>query len=258
MADKEISDLSAATVLNDADLLVIEQGGVTKQIAGSIIKNANTVDGIHAGTSAAANILLALNASSKLPASITGDADTVDGKHASATPAAATIPVSGGDGKLAEGWITTASLPATGAFSAHKNGSNQTGIVTETTTKVTFGTELFDVASWYVTSTDPTVTTGSRYTPQVAGYYLIIAQVDWVTIENDADYSIGIIKNNVGAYGTEMVGHTVGGDTMIVTGIVQMNGSTDFLHIDCWHNAGVDQIINGTSTQTFFTGVRIA
>lgn len=46
--------------------------------------NADTVDSIHASASATANKLLALNASSKLPASITGDADTVDSKHASA------------------------------------------------------------------------------------------------------------------------------------------------------------------------------
>jgi len=45
--------------------------------------NADTVDGIHAATTATANYLLALNADKKLPASITGDADTVDGKHAS-------------------------------------------------------------------------------------------------------------------------------------------------------------------------------
>lgn len=44
--------------------------------------NADTVDGIHAAASATANKLLALDASSKLPASITGDADTVDGVHA--------------------------------------------------------------------------------------------------------------------------------------------------------------------------------
>ncbi|MFQ5525967.1 MAG: hypothetical protein ACE5GX_06850 [Thermoanaerobaculia bacterium] len=43
---------------------------------------ADTVDGIHAAAAATANTLLALDASSKLPASITGDADTVDGKHA--------------------------------------------------------------------------------------------------------------------------------------------------------------------------------
>jgi hypothetical protein len=46
--------------------------------------DADTVDRIHASTTATANQLLALNGSSKLPADITGDADTVDGDHASA------------------------------------------------------------------------------------------------------------------------------------------------------------------------------
>lgn len=45
------------------------------------IANSDTVDLIHASATAAANKLLALNASSKLPASITGDADTLDTYH---------------------------------------------------------------------------------------------------------------------------------------------------------------------------------
>ncbi len=47
--------------------------------------NADRVDGIHAAASAAANILLALNGSSKLPASITGDSATCSGNAATAT-----------------------------------------------------------------------------------------------------------------------------------------------------------------------------
>jgi|GEM_PF-5985779 len=45
--------------------------------------DAGTVDGIHAAVSATANMLLALNSSSRLPADITGDADTIDGSHSS-------------------------------------------------------------------------------------------------------------------------------------------------------------------------------
>lgn len=44
--------------------------------------NADTVDLIHAATTATANQLLALDAAAKLPADITGDADTVDDYHA--------------------------------------------------------------------------------------------------------------------------------------------------------------------------------
>ena len=60
----------------------------SSKLPASITGDADTVDGIHAAATAAANKLLALNASSKLPASITGDADTVDSIHAATTPTA--------------------------------------------------------------------------------------------------------------------------------------------------------------------------
>jgi len=62
--------------------------------------DADTVDGIHASATATANKLLALNASSKLPASITGDADTVDGIHAAAAAAANKLLALDGSAKL--------------------------------------------------------------------------------------------------------------------------------------------------------------
>lgn len=60
----------------------------SSKLPASITGDADTVDSIHAAASATANRLLALDASSKLPASITGDADTVDSIHAAATPVA--------------------------------------------------------------------------------------------------------------------------------------------------------------------------
>lgn len=53
--------------------------------------DSDTVDTIHAAASATANKLLALNASSKLPASITGDADTLDTLHAATSGADAHV-----------------------------------------------------------------------------------------------------------------------------------------------------------------------
>ncbi len=68
---------------------------------GAVIElDADTVDGIHASATATANKLLALNASSKLPASITGDSDNVDSFHASATPTANYLLVLNGSAKV--------------------------------------------------------------------------------------------------------------------------------------------------------------
>jgi len=60
-----------------------------------------------------------------------------------------------------------------GAFSAHKNGTDQTGVASGTYTKVTFGTKLYDVDNTF------DAVTNSRWTPP-AGIVLIDASV-WVT-----------------------------------------------------------------------------
>ena len=50
MADVKISQLPPATSVADADILVINQGGVTKRVARSLVKNPGTVTSITAGT----------------------------------------------------------------------------------------------------------------------------------------------------------------------------------------------------------------
>lgn len=50
MANIKISALPAATAVNDADDLVINQGGITKKIARSLVKNAGTVTSVTGGT----------------------------------------------------------------------------------------------------------------------------------------------------------------------------------------------------------------
>ena len=50
MANIKISELPPATVVNDVDVLVINQGGITKKIARSLVKNAGTVTSVTGGT----------------------------------------------------------------------------------------------------------------------------------------------------------------------------------------------------------------
>lgn len=51
--------------------------------------------------------------------------------------------------QLADAAVTTAKLAEKAAFSAHKNGTNQTGLVTDTPAQVTWSTELFDVGGHF-------------------------------------------------------------------------------------------------------------
>lgn len=50
MADIKISELPVATTISDADVLVINQGTTTKQIARSLVRNAGTVTSVAGGT----------------------------------------------------------------------------------------------------------------------------------------------------------------------------------------------------------------
>jgi hypothetical protein len=50
MADIKISQLPAALTVSDADVLVINQGGVTKRATRNLVRNAGTVSSISAGT----------------------------------------------------------------------------------------------------------------------------------------------------------------------------------------------------------------
>jgi hypothetical protein len=86
-ADK-VDGIHAASTATANKLLALN---ASSKLPASITGDADTVDSIHAAASATANKLLALDASSKLPASITGDADTVDSIHAATTPTASKL-----------------------------------------------------------------------------------------------------------------------------------------------------------------------
>jgi len=70
--------------------------------------DADTVDGIHASTTATANKLLALDANAKLQATAV-NADKVINKTPTATPTANAIPIADAGGKL-DGWVTGSGL----------------------------------------------------------------------------------------------------------------------------------------------------
>lgn len=131
------------------------------------------------------------------------------------------------------------------AFSAYLNG-NQT-ISVNTWTKVTLNTEIFDTNSNF----DPT--TNYRFTPTIAGYYLISWSV-YITSGSGFNGYSQLYKNGVGvAYGGTQI--TSGGTTALLTGgsyLVSMNGTTDYLEL--YSYAGATTITGGSSV-TYMTGV---
>jgi len=132
-------------------------------------------------------------------------------------------------------------------FSAHKNGTDQTGIADSTLTKVTFGTEDWDVNSNFASST---------FTPTVAGKYLITACVQWNSIGDGFTGQANVYfngsnlrtlyANRAGAAGNQLCSGTV---------LVVMNGSTDYIEIFAQHSdTGGTRDIEGDATQTYFQG----
>ena len=137
-------------------------------------------------------------------------------------------------------WATPAatSLPA---FSAHP-AANQS-ISQNTFTKITFATEEFDTNSNFASN---------RFTPTVAGYYQISANM--VLVQGTG---LGIIylykngsayKNFTGIFGTEIY---VNGSIL-----VYFNGSSDYVEMFAF-GSGTSPVIQGGSSQTWFTGVGV-
>lgn len=141
-------------------------------------------------------------------------------------------------------------LAARPCFSAHMNGTDQTGLVTATWTKLLFGTELFDVGSAYNTA-------NSRWTP-AAGKYHISAAAQFKAGTVDArQCAIAVYKN-----GTifRMFAALVSGttDAAAVNGscIVDANG-TDYFEIFAIGMGVGNKTVSGVASETWFEGSAI-
>jgi len=117
-----------------------------------------------------------------------------------------------------------ARLPNAPAFSAYRSGSNQS-VTAGVWTKVQAQTEEFDTASAYDNATN------FRFTPQVAGYYQVNAQLcpAGVTVTRGI---VSIYKNgSIFKIGSDYLSdaNTVARST--VSALIYMNGTTDFLEM---------------------------
>lgn len=140
-----------------------------------------------------------------------------------------------------------AQVPVTTAFgfSAHKNAVAQTGIVSNVPTKLTFGTELYDLGSYYDTAT-------SRWTPP-AGIVHIDAGLYFTSgLVASSNASISVYKNGVQyKQRTEAMPTADGG---IGISINDNASGTDYYEIFALGSSGSTITVNGGITLTFFMG----
>ena len=102
-------------------------------------------------------------------------------------------------------------------------------------------TEVFDIGAAYDTS-------NGRFTPNVAGIYWVKTCIIWSTTSsstNNAHYTVNVRKN-----GTTQIRDIIHIDkqdwwSSECSGLVQLNGSSDYIDVTVWHNRGGDESIEG-------------
>lgn len=128
------------------------------------------------------------------------------------------------------------------AFSAYPSTAQSINV--STYTKINLGSKLFDTASCFNTS-------NSRFTPNVAGYY----QITGAIIYNNAgaSYSGAIIYKNGGDVKL-IFNQNSSGISSIVSGLIYMNGTTDYLELYGYIVGGSTNSILASASLTYFDG----
>jgi hypothetical protein len=147
----------------------------------------------------------------------------------------------------------TVSATKSFAISVNRGGTNQTGIATNTFTKIQFTTEAFDVNSVFDNATN------YRYQPGVAGKYFVSLNIFWVTVPVGTVVQAALSKTG-SLVGTPIfVSPATGAAGSMGFGgsaLVDMSTS-DYLEFFCFHNAGVAADLSGLSGSTFATAIRL-
>lgn len=126
------------------------------------------------------------------------------------------------------------------AFSAY--GTALQSLSNVTWTKVAFNTETFDTNSNFDTAT-------YRFTPTVAGYYQVNATISHGAIS--ANYgTVGVYVNGVVSVRGNYFALTPGGTVHTVSGLVYLNGTTDYMEIYMYQSSG-STISSGSSNSSY-------
>jgi hypothetical protein len=127
--------------------------------------------------------------------------------------------------------------------SANKNTTNQTGVVTNTFTKVTFPNEIYDLTTAY---------SGSKFIPHSIGTYQINSAVTFTTALDQDVIILAIYKNGFPVnYAYTSASGT--GTTMVqINAQVSITDVLDEIEIYVRQTSGSDKIISGAIESTYF------
>jgi hypothetical protein len=138
------------------------------------------------------------------------------------------------------GQVTVAAT-ANPTFSAYQSLAQT--LVTNTFTKITFTTELWDTNSNFASS---------RFTPTIAGYYQINSGLYTTTNQN---VFVAVIYKNGTAYKQQVQGGASSLNGVGTSGIVYCNGSTDYIEIYGYMSTG--SALLASESHTWFDGALI-
>jgi hypothetical protein len=143
------------------------------------------------------------------------------------------------------------SLPNGGvapAFSAYQTVAQT--LTNVTFSLVTFTTEEFDTNNNFASST---------FTPTVAGYYQLNAQVNNSASTNLARQLVILYKNGVSyKIGTDLAPSSTTGSRGVFSSLVYANGTTDYFQIYCYvSGTGTLLTVDNATQDTWFNGCLI-
>lgn len=127
--------------------------------------------------------------------------------------------------------------------SAHKNGTDQTGIVTATPTKVTFGTELFDETATYASST---------FTPKTIGEYQIDCAVTLKTAVDQTRMILMLYANGAAFKSVIVQASGTGSHTLVGSWLVNSPATNTTWEIYVRQDSGSNKDISGATDETYF------
>jgi hypothetical protein len=171
------------------------------------------------------------------------DANVTNAKLASDIDASklttGTLPIA----RIADGAVTQVKLASNvvgngPAFRA--SATTTTSVASLTPTKITLATEDYDTNSNFASS---------RFTPTVAGYYLIIGSLFF---DNVLIGLCQIFKNGtVHSTGSHPAGNSYASQ---VSDIIYLNGTTDYVELFGYHGATGSKAAGGNATNSYFSG----
>jgi hypothetical protein len=139
-----------------------------------------------------------------------------------------------------------ASVASNPTLSVHKNGTNQTEIVSNTHTLLTWPTEDIDVGGYFASN---------KWIPP-EGVYLISAQVTINSMVADKRMYGQIYEDGVVIKRSVVHSSHVNALSSNVVALVETDGTKEY-EIYTWHSSGANKDILGGSEWTFFQGFKL-